>query len=110
MIMINRSRTVYACGTFLCWLLVQHQVVGAGTAAQAKGPQARISPLRVGGKQPVPVLNIAHRGACAFAPENTLESFRKAVDLHCDMIELDVHVSSDGELIVVHDDDLTRCS
>ncbi len=68
------------------------------------------SPLRTGGKLPAPVLNIAHRGARAFAPENTLEAFIKAAQFGCHMIELDVHLSKDGELIVVHDDDLIRCS
>lgn len=71
---------------------------------------APISPLRAGGKLPVPVLNIAHRGARAFAPENTLESFSKAMRFGCPTIEPDVHLSNDGELIVVHDDDLLRCS
>jgi glycerophosphoryl diester phosphodiesterase len=56
------------------------------------------------------VLNIAHRGARGFAPENTLEAFRKAAALGCQMFELDVHQCKDGELIVVHDDDLVRCS
>lgn len=70
----------------------------------------RLSPLRVGGKLPARVLNIAHRGARAFAPENTLEAFAKAARLGCPMFETDVHLSRDGELIVVHDDTLCRCS
>lgn len=56
------------------------------------------------------VLNIAHRGARAFAPENTLEAFAKAKTFGCEMIELDVHLSKDNEIIVHHDDQLTRCS
>jgi glycerophosphoryl diester phosphodiesterase len=54
------------------------------------------------------VLVIGHRGAAAHAPENTLASFRKALELGADMIELDVHLSSDGELVVIHDDTLDR--
>ncbi|HKB37103.1 MAG TPA: glycerophosphodiester phosphodiesterase family protein [Gemmataceae bacterium] len=69
-----------------------------------------LSPLRRGGTLPAPVLNIAHRGARAFAPENTLEAFASAARLGCHMVELDVHLSKDGELIVIHDDDLVRCS
>jgi glycerophosphoryl diester phosphodiesterase len=69
-----------------------------------------LSPLRVGGTPPAPVLNIAHRGARAFAPENTLPSFEKAEAFGCHMFELDVHVSKDGELIVHHDDRLNRCT
>src|SRR5438128_3008481 len=68
------------------------------------------SPLRVGGRPPAPVLNIAHRGARAFAPENTLEAIAAAASFGCHMVELDVHLSRDGEPIVVHDDDLVRCS
>jgi len=77
-------------------------------AAQEKPVQT--SPLRVGGKLPHPVLNIAHRGASALAPENTLESFGLAIELGCHMFELDVHLTKDGEMVVLHDDDLMRCS
>lgn len=48
-------------------------------------------------------LVIAHRGASAYEPENTLTAFRKAMDLVADFIELDIHLSSDKELIVIHD-------
>jgi len=56
------------------------------------------------------LLEIAHRGARAYAPENTLPAFEKAAHLGCHMIELDVHCSADGELVVHHDDDLRRCT
>lgn len=46
---------------------------------------------------------VGHRGACGYAPENTLLSFQKAIDLGCDGTELDVHLSKDGTLIVIHD-------
>ena len=49
------------------------------------------------------ILNIAHRGASAYEPENTLRSFRKALALNADGVELDVHVCKSGELIVMHD-------
>jgi glycerophosphoryl diester phosphodiesterase len=55
-------------------------------------------------------LNVAHRGARAFAPENTLEAFEKAAALGADAVELDVQLSSDDELVVVHDESLERCS
>jgi len=54
--------------------------------------------------------NIAHRGARAFAPENTLEAFAKAAHLGCHMVELDVHLTRDAVPIVHHDDDLLRCT
>jgi glycerophosphoryl diester phosphodiesterase len=53
-------------------------------------------------------LNIAHRGASAYAPENTFAAFDLAIDLGADSLELDVHMTSDGELIVIHDDVLAR--
>lgn len=51
---------------------------------------------------------IGHRGNRAHAPENTLQSFREAVALGVDGLEFDVHVSRDGELVVVHDSTLNR--
>jgi glycerophosphoryl diester phosphodiesterase len=51
-------------------------------------------------------LNIAHRGARAFAPENTIEAIAKAKDAAADMVELDVQLSADGIPIVFHDDAL----
>jgi len=56
------------------------------------------------------VENIAHRGARAFAPENTLEAIRKAADLGADAVEIDVQLSADGEPVVFHDDTLERCT
>jgi glycerophosphoryl diester phosphodiesterase len=51
---------------------------------------------------------IAHRGASGLTPENTMASFQKALELGIDAIELDVRQTSDGHLIVLHDDDLGR--
>ncbi len=56
------------------------------------------SPLRV----------IGHRGAAAFAPENTLPSFRHAVEVGADAVELDLHCSRCGRLVVIHDATLER--
>jgi glycerophosphoryl diester phosphodiesterase len=56
------------------------------------------------------VLNIAHRGARSLAPENTIAAARKALDLGADMCELDVQMTADGELVVLHDDTLQRTS
>lgn len=49
-----------------------------------------------------------HRGAMAHAPENTMRSFGLAVASGADEIELDVHLTRDGELVVIHDDTLDR--
>jgi glycerophosphoryl diester phosphodiesterase len=54
------------------------------------------------------MLVIAHRGASATEPENTLRSFRRAIELGAGMIELDLHATRDGHVVVIHDDDLSR--
>jgi glycerophosphoryl diester phosphodiesterase len=51
---------------------------------------------------------IAHRGASGEAPENTLAAFRRALDLGVDAVELDAHLSADGEPVVIHDPNLER--
>lgn len=50
----------------------------------------------------------AHRGASGEAPENTLFAFRRAVTLGIEYIELDVHVSRDGHVVVIHDVSVER--
>jgi glycerophosphoryl diester phosphodiesterase len=54
------------------------------------------------------MLKIGHRGACGYAPENTLSSFQKALDLGADMVEFDVHVCNSGEVVVIHDETVDR--
>ncbi|MDR7208320.1 glycerophosphodiester phosphodiesterase family protein [Flavobacterium piscis] len=54
------------------------------------------------------MLKIAHRGAKGYEPENTLQAFQKALDLHADGIELDVHLSADGYIIVMHDETIDK--
>ena len=49
-----------------------------------------------------------HRGASGYAPENTLEAFRLAMEMGADGFELDVHMSLDGELVVIHDESVDR--
>lgn len=53
-------------------------------------------------------LVIAHRGASAYAPENTMAAFELAVRQRADMVELDVQRTSDGVLAVFHDDTTER--
>ncbi len=52
--------------------------------------------------------NVAHRGASAYEPENTLRAFERAIEMGATMIELDVHLSQDGHPVVIHDADLSR--
>lgn len=53
-------------------------------------------------------LNIAHRGASAYAPENTFAAYDLALSLGADAIELDVRETRDGELVVLHDETVDR--
>lgn len=53
-------------------------------------------------------LIIAHRGASSEAPENTLAAFQLAMDQGCDGIELDIHLTKDGKLVVIHDENIKR--
>ncbi len=56
-------------------------------------------------------LHISHRGGALLWPENTLFAFEHAVrDYRTDMIELDVHATADGEIVVAHDPTVDRCT
>ena len=50
----------------------------------------------------------AHRGGAAEAPENTIEAFAHGLKVGADRLELDVHATSDGEIVVLHDETLDR--
>jgi glycerophosphoryl diester phosphodiesterase len=62
-------------------------------------------PALVPGPRPA---NMAHRGASGCAPENTLSAFELAVQQGADWLELDVHKTRDGVVVVLHDDSLAR--
>jgi len=70
----------------------------SGAFGADAAPQVRVAPIEV----------IAHRGASAYAPENTLAAFRKAVEMGADYFELDCRLSKDSEVIILHDADLER--
>ena len=53
-------------------------------------------------------IRIAHRGASGIAPENTLAAFKKALEIGVDAVELDLHGTVDGEIVVIHDATLDR--
>lgn len=52
----------------------------------------------------------AHRGASAYSPENTMPAFRLAEKMAADSIELDVHMTRDGKIVVIHDEKIDRTS
>lgn len=51
---------------------------------------------------------IAHRGASAVEPENTLRAFARSIEMGAQMIELDLHRTQDGHVVVIHDDELSH--
>lgn len=53
---------------------------------------------------------LAHRGASAYAPENTMAAFELALEQGADGFELDVHLTRDGEIVVCHDETIDRTS
>jgi len=58
--------------------------------------------------QPATVDVHAHRGGAGLAPENTLAAFRNALAMDVDVLEMDLHVTADGEVVVIHDPTLRR--
>ena len=60
------------------------------------------------GSEPLRRLVIAHRGARSLAPENTLAAAQAALEMGADLWEFDIEVSRDGELVLLHDETLSR--
>ncbi|MFC7364248.1 MULTISPECIES: glycerophosphodiester phosphodiesterase [Bhargavaea] len=54
------------------------------------------------------IINVAHRGASGHAPENTMAAYQKAFEMKADYIEIDVQMSQDGELVIIHDNTVDR--
>jgi glycerophosphoryl diester phosphodiesterase len=73
------------------------------TYAHAQADDARIAQAAKKVKQ-----IIGHRGSCADRPENTLASYRRAIEAGATVMEMDVRVTKDGELISLHDADVKR--
>lgn len=81
--------------------------IGLTVAVALLGGHGASDPVRKG-ESMSSVLVIAHRGARSVAPENTLAAARRAADLGADGWEFDVQLTKDGELILMHDETLTR--
>ncbi|WP_082233217.1 glycerophosphodiester phosphodiesterase [Halobacillus massiliensis] len=71
-------------------------------------PLSTASAEEVKNKDRKQTLNIAHRGASGYAPENTIAAFDKAFEMKADMFEVDVQMSKDGELVLIHDTTVDR--
>jgi glycerophosphoryl diester phosphodiesterase len=62
----------------------------------------------VNADRPARPLVVAHRGASAEHPENTIEAFEAAIELGADAVEFDVRMTADGHAVVMHDPDVSR--
>ncbi|MGG5254237.1 glycerophosphodiester phosphodiesterase [Neobacillus sp. SM06] len=83
------------------WTIGTHALSGSIFAAK-KQPSQQLHPIATH------VATIAHRGASAYAPEHTLASYRKAIQMKADYVELDLQMTKDGQLIAMHDETLER--
>ena len=72
------------------------------------GTQRRSLRQRLHERERGRVLVVGHRGAMGYRPENTLPSFEHARVLGADCVEFDVHLTRDGEPVVIHDDSVDR--
>ena len=89
----NRFDSQKICGLLLSLILVTWFGGSGETRSSQDGAmESEQKPLVIG-----------HRGAAGLAPENTLAAFARSIELEVDAVELDVHLSMDGELIVYHD-------
>jgi glycerophosphoryl diester phosphodiesterase len=86
---------LFFVGLFV-WLVTLLWNEGPSMAAQSMGSQAGFPEVH------------AHRGGAGLAPENTLAAFGKAIGLGVDALEMDLHVTRDGEVVVIHDETLDR--
>ena len=82
--------------------------LGALYAYLASGNGKRAEKFRVFAEKISRPLVIAHRGGAGLAPENTLEAFKRSHELGVDVLELDVHLTSDGQIVVIHDSTVDR--
>lgn len=73
---------------------------GGGDDTDAWADHALLEPGRI--------YNTAHRGGARLWPEHTLVAFQGAADAGADILEIDVHATSDGEIVVMHDDTVDR--
>ena len=86
-------------------MLVLLGLVACGESAQRGAPTETLDAAPTVAVAPV---NIAHRGASAYAPEHTLAAYRLAIEMGADYVEQDLQLTSDGVLICMHDTTLNR--
>lgn len=89
--------------TILAASIAMTSFAGPGLAAEQKEADKVISK-----QEQQEMVNVAHRGASGHAPENTMEAFQKGFEMKADYIEIDVQMTKDGELVVIHDTTVDR--
>lgn len=82
-------------------------LLGLNAVAQNKGIDFILNKLYDGGKSNY-VMIIAHRGNWRNAPENSLQGYKQCIDGGIDGIEIDVHMTKDSAIVIMHDDTLDR--
>lgn len=97
-------------GRFLLLGLLLTGSAACGIARQVPSglPHPKTISATLGNPRFKQVLATGHRGAPRHAPENTLPSFEKALELGADIIEIDVRYTRDGHFVIFHDDTVTR--
>src|SRR5699024_7283151 len=83
-------------------------VAGIGMSVFAGSALAAPVPSEISMQEQQKMINVAHRGASGHAPENTMAAFQKGFEMKADYIEIDVQMTKDGELIVIHDTTVDR--
>lgn len=89
------------------WIILAALAGVACGAVSTTLRKKKTSPVWLGRGRDWPA-GFAHRGASALAPENTVEAFRQAVEAGAGALELDVHMTRDGEIVVIHDPTVDR--
>ncbi len=99
---------------FSAWRLgLIASALALSSCAQRSESTAGGDPIACEAQTPSGPIVSAHRGGSAYAPENTLPAFRNAVRLGVDQLEMDTQLTSDNQLVILHDDTLdrtTQCS
>ena len=104
---LGRGAYQVAIASLFVLLLVGIAILRGVPEGEPESEVAAAERARAAGHGRVTIV-VAHRGASAHAPENTMESFRLGVEAGADAIELDVHLTADGQLAVIHDETLDR--
>ena len=89
--------------TILAASIAMTTFTGSGFAAE-QGEASKV----ISKQEQQKMVNVAHRGASGHAPENTMEAFQKGFEMKSDYIEIDVQMTKDGELVVIHDTSVNR--